>query len=67
MENADPATANLANTAAGTILQANANQLIVACGRGVLLIEQLQPAGKRSMLASEFLHGHPLQAGSTWG
>jgi methionyl-tRNA formyltransferase len=67
MKNAAPVTTNLANSAPGTVLEANANQLIVACGQSMLQIEQLQPAGKRSMLASEFLRGHSLQAGDTWG
>ncbi len=33
-------------------------QLAVRCGRGTLVIEKLQPAGKKEMSAPEFLRGH---------
>jgi methionyl-tRNA formyltransferase len=37
--------------------------LAVHTSRGVFLISQLQPAGKRTMSAEEFLRGHALEAG----
>ncbi len=38
--------------------------LHVACGRGALSIEEVQPAGKRRMPVAEFLRGHSLEAGA---
>jgi methionyl-tRNA formyltransferase len=51
----------------GTVLVAGGNELIVACGQGVLRIEELQPAGKRVMAAGDFLRGHKIQVGSRLG
>lgn len=42
---------------------AGAGLLKVACGRGELTVNRLQPAGKKPMSAAEFLRGHPLQIG----
>jgi methionyl-tRNA formyltransferase len=53
----------------GTIIAADvaAGELVVACGQGALAIIRLQPEGKRSMTAGEFLRGHPLHAGGRLG
>jgi len=49
----------------GTILRAGGDELIVACGRGTALqILELQPEGRRSMTAREFLAGHDIPAGA---
>jgi len=48
----------------GTILEADRNGIVVACGDGSLRILELQPEGKRRMTAREFLAGHPLVVGS---
>jgi len=48
---------------AGTVLAADKNGIVVACGRGALRILELQPEGGRRMSAAEFLAGHPLKAG----
>ncbi|MCC7084115.1 MAG: methionyl-tRNA formyltransferase [Pirellulales bacterium] len=61
--------------APGTIVEAAINSnsqvhapcLKVACGEGLLLIDILQPAGKRAMAASEFLRGHAVQTGQQLG
>ncbi|HCG76857.1 TPA: methionyl-tRNA formyltransferase, partial [bacterium] len=45
----------------GEILEANKDQLLIACGKGSLLIKSLQREGKRRMAANEFLRGHPLK------
>jgi len=37
--------------------------LLVATGDGVLLVQELQPAGSRRMSADEFLAGHDLTGG----
>lgn len=43
------------------------DQLIVECGHGLLAIEQLQPAGKRSQTAAEFQRGHKVPVGAKFG
>jgi methionyl-tRNA formyltransferase len=54
---------DLGHTAApGTILEAGP-RLAVAAGEGAVEILTLQPAGKRVMMASEFLRGYPLAHG----
>lgn len=42
-------------------------QLLLATGDGVLDIQHLQPAGKRSMLAVEFLRGQAVAVGDFFG
>lgn len=44
-----------------------AGRLLVACGDGELEVLELQPAGKRRMLASDFLRGYRPQAGDRLG
>jgi len=45
----------------GTVLEASADRgLLVACGRGVLEVGEVQPAGKRRMPAEAWLRGHSL-------
>jgi len=50
--------------AAGTILSADKNGIVVACGQSALRILELQLEGKRRMNAAEFLAGHPLGTGA---
>jgi len=47
----------------GTILFADKNGIMVACGQGTLRIQELQREGGRRLSAAEFLAGHPLKAG----
>ena len=47
----------------GTIVVAT-EQLLIATGQGQLQIDEIQPAGKRAMRATDFLRGHPVQAGT---
>ena len=56
-ENGDP----------GSILRADAEQILVACGRGALRLEELQRAGGKRMGGGEFLHGSPLAVGGRLG
>ncbi len=42
-------------------------ELTVATGDGVLRLEQIQPAGKRTLAADEFLRGYPLRPGDQLG
>jgi methionyl-tRNA formyltransferase len=51
------------NGSPGRIERASGHQLVVGTGKGLLLVEQLQPAGKRSMPAEAFLAGRRLKEG----
>jgi methionyl-tRNA formyltransferase len=50
----------------GTVLD-TIGKLIIVTGHGILEILELQPAGKRSMPAADFLRGHRIQAGDRFG
>jgi methionyl-tRNA formyltransferase len=49
---------------AGSVLRADRHAIEVACGSGVLAIDELQPEGKRRMSAAEFCAGTRLQQGA---
>lgn len=49
----------------GTIVRADAHGIEVACGGGVLAIDELQADGKRRVNAQQFCAGHPGLAGAT--
>jgi methionyl-tRNA formyltransferase len=51
----------------GVVLEAAGERLVVAAGEGALAIEMIQPAGKRSMAAGEFLRGNPVDVGERLG
>ncbi|MDH5287407.1 MAG: methionyl-tRNA formyltransferase [Betaproteobacteria bacterium] len=51
----------------GTVLSASARGIVVACGRGTLAIEELQPAGARRMSAAAFVAGRGVEAGTLLG
>ena len=48
--------------APGTVLDAGADRLVVACGEGALELLALQRTGGRRVTAAQFLHGHPVTA-----
>ena len=51
----------VATEAPGQIVEAGADRLRVACGKGtVLAIHELQPEGRRRLTARAFLAGHPI-------
>jgi methionyl-tRNA formyltransferase len=50
----------------GTILEAQAHLLIATADHPLEILE-LQPAGKRPMLAADFRRGHRLRAGDNFG
>ncbi|MHB1403454.1 MAG: methionyl-tRNA formyltransferase [Thiobacillus sp.] len=52
---------------AGTVLLAEADRLLVACGHGALALQEIQPAGGKRMTAAAFLAGRPLPAGTRFG
>ncbi|MES2770565.1 MAG: methionyl-tRNA formyltransferase [Pseudomonadota bacterium] len=47
----------------GTVLQADQNGLVVACGTDALRLSTLQKAGAKRLAAAQFLAGTPLLAG----
>ena len=51
----------------GTIISADRNGIVVACGSGAIVIHELQAAGSRKMDASSYLAGHPLKPGIVLG
>jgi methionyl-tRNA formyltransferase len=70
LERVEPMAAILSDSggiAAASIIQADGQGLVVACGKGALRVQSLQPAGKRAMSAGEFLRGHPLKVGDRLG
>jgi methionyl-tRNA formyltransferase len=50
----------------GTVLQADANSMVVACGAGSLSLLNVQLEGRKRLPASEFLRGFPLAPGATF-
>jgi methionyl-tRNA formyltransferase len=51
--------------AAGTVLEAAGDRIVVACGEGTAVaITRLVPEGRRSMSAADFLRGSPLLPGA---
>ncbi|WII91428.1 methionyl-tRNA formyltransferase [Kingella negevensis] len=54
------------NGATGTVLAANANGIIIACGDGAVCITELQPSGSKRMTASAFLAGRELANGKAF-
>jgi len=53
--------------APGTVLACDESALIVASGRGVVRITEIQPAGARRMSAAEFVRGRWLAPGARLG
>lgn len=47
----------------GTVLELGTDKILVAAGKGVLGIEELQLEGRRRMKAGEFTRGHKFSAG----
>ena len=50
-----------------TVLSATPGGILVTCGSGSLLIQELQLEGKRRMSARDFLAGNPILPGTTLG
>ncbi len=49
------------NAAPGTVLSADAQGIVVACGEGTLRLLELQKPGGKRLAAAEFLKGSPLE------
>ncbi len=52
-----------ADAAPGTVIAAHGDELLVAAGRGVLALNELQLEGKRPTTTREFLTGHAVAEG----
>ncbi len=52
---------------AGTVLEAGADGLLVACGEGVLRLNALQRAGGKRQPAAALLRAHPIPVGTRLG
>jgi methionyl-tRNA formyltransferase len=48
----------------GTVMQADAQGVAVACGQGVLCLTELQRAGGKRLNVADFLHGFALEVGT---
>jgi len=55
------------NGQTGTVLSADKNGIVVACGKDALRILELQREGGRKLSAQEFLVGHPFSHGGQFG
>ena len=53
--------------ASGTVLSSAPGCLVVKAGRDAILLESVQPEGKRPMSAGDFLRGYPVQPGQKFG
>jgi len=51
----------------GAVLEAEGNRLIIAAGKGAVVPESVQPAGKRAMSIDEFLRGYRVHPGHRFG
>ncbi len=57
---AAPTTANGGDAEPGTVIEAGAGRIVVATGKGALLLKQLQMPGGRVIGAAELLNSHSL-------
>ena len=53
--------------APGTVLECAAAGVLIACGDGALLVNELQRAGGKRLAAADFLRGFPIAAGERLG
>ena len=51
----------------GMVLEAKGDRLAIATGQQALVIDAIQPAGKRVLSAAEFLRGYPVRPGERFG
>lgn len=56
-----------ASATPATVLAADADGIVVACGSGALRIDELQRAGAKRLRAAEFLRGSALHVGASLG
>jgi methionyl-tRNA formyltransferase len=52
---------------AGVVLEADGDRLVIGTGQNTIVVDSIQPAGKRVLSAAEFLRGYPVQSGERFG
>ncbi len=60
-------TRSAAQVQPGTVLSADADGIVVACGQGALCVKELQRAGGKRLGCGDFLRGLPLPVGTRLG
>lgn len=60
-------TDKIATATAGTVVEVNKKEFLVACGEGVLAITEVQPESKKRMPAQVFVNGRGVQVGDILG
>ncbi|WP_424765858.1 methionyl-tRNA formyltransferase [Paenibacillus sp. sgz302251] len=60
----DPLTSDRAETTPGTVIAADHSGIKVQTGEGILLLQEIQPAGKKAMSAADWLKGARLEPGT---
>ncbi len=58
------AAAKDGHAAQGTVVR-SANEIGVGCGEGILILNEVQPEGKKPMKALDFVNGYPAFVGAT--
>jgi len=58
--------ATTASARPGSVLAAGSDGIVVACGEGALRVDELQPAGGRTMSAAAFVAGRGVAAGDAF-
>ena len=53
--------------APGTVLRADREGILIACGEGALLAKEVQAPGKKRMVADAYLKGHSIEKGTVLG
>lgn len=53
--------------APGTVVSADRDGILVACGQGTLRLTEVQIEGGKRLPAADFLRGHPIKAGNALG
>jgi methionyl-tRNA formyltransferase len=56
-----------ASSSAGVVLEAAADRLVIGTGEGAIVVDSIQPAGKRVLSPGEFLRGYPVRPGEWFG
>jgi methionyl-tRNA formyltransferase len=60
----DPGDSEGAPRTPGAVLRTTPEGLVIASGRGLVLVEEVQPASGRRMPAADYARGHPLRPGT---
>lgn len=67
VKSAEVANAGTIGTIPGTVVSEGKDGIIVSCGRGMIVIKEIQMPGKRQMTVDEFLRGNTVELGAILG